>query len=279
MKICWITDPHLNFVREWRAWWQSILEEDDDAYLITGDIAEAGSIVEIMKGLGSMTMGKPIMFVLGNHDFYGGSIVDVREEMAAITTTATNVMSGLLYLPAEPTVWFGKTAFVGVDGWYDGRNGDFKRSGVVLNDFFTIEEFRACDLAGRGSKAMMEVWKVMARLTDADAELLRAKIRSAIKDYPEHLIIATHVPPFAGAAWHEGKVSDKTHLPFFSNRAIGDVILEETLTFRQAGRKVTVLCGHSHSEGSIAPAENLSVLTGAAVYGKPARAMTILLGP
>ncbi len=276
MKICWITDPHLNFVREWRTWWQSILDEGDDAYLITGDIAEASGIVEIMTTLGSMTCVKPIMFVLGNHDFYGGSIAKVREEVSALTTTATSVMSGLLYLPAEPVIWFGKNAFVGVDGWYDGRNGDLKNSGVVLNDFFRIDELDIVQRVDRRRSAS-DVYKTMKRLTDADAELLRAKIRSAIRGDPKNLYIATHVPPFAGAAWHLGKVSDKEHLPFFSNRAIGDVILEETAVYREAGHKVTVLCGHSHSEGTIHPAENLTVLTGAAEYGRPARAGTITL--
>ncbi len=60
--------------------------------MISGDIAEATSIELILKEMAS-TIQKPIYFVLGNHDYYRGSINDLRSTVISITKDAILILA------------------------------------------------------------------------------------------------------------------------------------------------------------------------------------------
>jgi hypothetical protein len=49
---------------------------------------------------------------------------------------------------------------------------------------------------------------------------------------------------------------------------MGDTILE--IMRNRPDRKLTVLCGHTHGAGEARPLENVHIITGGAVYGRPA---------
>jgi Icc protein len=83
----------------------------------------------------------------------------------------------------------------------------------------------------------------------------------------EHVIVLTHVPPFREACWHEGRISDDNWLPHMACRAVGDEL--RRIMQAHPHRKMTVLCGHTHSPGEASILPNLTVLTGGAVYGQP----------
>ena len=151
------------------------------------------------------------------------------------------------------------TALVGHDGWGDARLGDHARSLVVLNDFFYV-----ADLAGAGKP---ELARRLARLGDESAAHFRRVLPDALERFP-HVVVLTHVPPFRDACWHQGAISDDHWLPYFTCKAVGDVLIEEAS--RRPDRRLTVLCGHTHSSGRCRPLPNLHVVTGAAVYGRPA---------
>lgn len=268
-SLAWLTDVHCNFVSD-SSWFDKILDDRPNAILITGDIAEAKSLAGVLRMFADKT-SRPIYFVLGNHDFYHGTIADVREATRAMCFPA-NVSTSLRYLHSEAHIPLSKeTTLVGVDGWYDGRNGDVVNSHVALNDFRAISDFKTF-WDSRTEGMQKKIRAKMRDLADESASLLRTKLRGAIQPSTKRLIIATHVPPFAGAAWHEGMVSDSDHLPYFSNRSVGEAITEETAVFREKlGGLVEVLCGHTHSEGTIYPAEGLIVRTGAAEYYNPGK--------
>jgi len=80
------------------------------------------------------------------------------------------------------------------------------------------------------------------------------------------VILLTHVPPLPEATWHEGKTSGPDFLPHFCNAKLGEVI--RAACDSHPASKLTVLCGHTHSEGVYREA-NLTVLTAGAVYGSP----------
>ncbi|MGB0911905.1 MAG: metallophosphoesterase, partial [Nitrospirales bacterium] len=81
MRIAWTTDIHLNFLNEQRRkiFFRSILEHNPDAMFITGDIAEAPSLSFHLQEMVDVIQ-KPIYFILGNHDYYYGSISAIRKE-------------------------------------------------------------------------------------------------------------------------------------------------------------------------------------------------------
>jgi hypothetical protein len=151
-----------------------------------------------------------------------------------------------------------EAALVGVDGWADGRLGDYVRSPVMLNDYQLI-----ADLAGLSKADRLDR---LHRFGDAEADRLRAPLADALRDHPR-VIVATHVPPFREACWHEGRVSNDDWLPHFSCRAVGEVLREAAA--KRPDRKIRVLCGHTHGQGSAEILPNLKVMTGGAEYGEP----------
>ena len=84
-RLAWLTDLHLNFLTPDHIdrLCRDVREAGTDAVLIGGDIGEAPDVVEQLEGLDAR-LGLPLYFVLGNHDFYRGSIARVRAEVRAL---------------------------------------------------------------------------------------------------------------------------------------------------------------------------------------------------
>jgi predicted MPP superfamily phosphohydrolase len=85
-EIAWMTDIHLNFLKrsEVVAFCRNVAEMNPDAVLLGGDIGDARTIktyLEIFQDV----LGCPIYFLLGNHDFYHGSIAEVREQAKTLS--------------------------------------------------------------------------------------------------------------------------------------------------------------------------------------------------
>ena len=70
MKLAWATDIHLNFLEfaDRKRFYQDIVAIKSNAVLVSGDIAEAPNVSEILEEM-AQHIAKPIYFVLGNHDF------------------------------------------------------------------------------------------------------------------------------------------------------------------------------------------------------------------
>ena len=79
MKAAWLTDIHLNFLKSKQldAFLQSLSRQTADCFLISGDIGGSDSVVGYLKQMAAV-LKRPIYFVLGNHDYYGSSIEEVR---------------------------------------------------------------------------------------------------------------------------------------------------------------------------------------------------------
>jgi predicted phosphohydrolase len=251
-----VTDIHLNFLAASanEAFCQALADQMADAVVVTGDIAEAPSLESLLVVLAA-ELKTPIYFVLGNHDYYRSSVREVRAAMKGISERSP----WLTYLPDAGVVELSRdVALVGVDGWSDGRFGDYLGSPVMLNDYLLIGE-----LAGLGKAARLEKLK---RLGDAEAEALRGPLHEALGRY-RRVLVATHVPPFKEACWHEGRISNDDWLPHFSCRAVGEVL--RAAAHAHPTKKIRVLCGHTHGAGSAEILPNLKVMTGAAEYGEP----------
>jgi 3',5'-cyclic AMP phosphodiesterase CpdA len=259
LRVAWLTDIHLNFLQyEGRyAFYAKVMAESTDAVVIGGDIGEATSLGILLREIAA-ALKLPIYFVLGNHDFYCGSIERVRAMVARECKSAQS-RRWLRWLPIEGVVELTPTtALIGHDGWADGRLGDFWRSEVVLSDHILIQE-----LTGLSKPRLFEE---LNALGDEAAAYLEEKSRRALERY-RNVYVLTHVPPFREACWHEGHISGDNWLPHFACKAAGERL---AAVMRDHPRsRMTVLCGHTHSSGVAEIAENLTVLTGAAQYGNP----------
>lgn len=255
-RLAWLTDIHLNFVNRDTVHdlCREVLAASPDAVLIGGDVGTALNVSPLLERLAEL-LKLPIYFVLGNHDFYHGSIDAVRAEATSLMLQS----QGLSWLPIAGVVSLtSQTALIGHDGWGDGGFGNATGSPVKLNDFRLIEELRK-----PSHEALLEE---LRRLGLEAAEHFRTVLARALDNH-EQVYVLTHVPPFREAAWHEGKESGENWLPYFACRAAGEVLREFMASYPQ--RKMTVLCGHTHSSGMCQVLTNLTVFTGAAEYRKP----------
>jgi 3',5'-cyclic AMP phosphodiesterase CpdA len=257
VKLAWLTDLHLDFLdrdQDVAAFRYQVAASGADAVLIGGDIAVATTLERTLVEIESCVK-RPTYFVLGNHDFYGGSIDRVRSVARGLSRRSP----WLRWLPDAGFVPLtDSTGLIGHDSWADGRLGSGSRSELMLNDFFCIEDFQ-----GRTKRQWYEK---LAALGDEAAAYFRTALPEAL-DRREQVVLLTHVPPFREACWHRGRISDDDGLALFACRAVGDVLLE--VMRDRSDRRLTVLCGHTHSAGAAQILPNLEVRTGHATYGAP----------
>jgi Icc protein len=255
--LAWLTDIHLNFLEPppVAAFLDRVRATTAAAVLLTGDISYARDVAHRLEQMDE-AIGRPIYFVLGNHDYYGGSIQTVREEVRRLCRERPN----LHYLTgAEPIELAPGVGLVGHDGWADARLGDYERSYVMMNDYKLIAELADMTKADR--------WSVLNALGDRAADELRPALIEALERF-HRVLVATHVPPLRQACWHEGQLSDDEWAPHFTCKAIGDLLLEIAPT--RPDRQITVYCGHTHSPGVCRPLPNLTIHTGGSEYEHPA---------
>lgn len=262
-RVAWLTDVHLNFLddRGRRRFMKSLARQSPDALLVGGDVGESPSVVQYLRQMAEVVC-RPIYFVLGNHDFYQGSIRRTRRAVDQMAAGSDHLvyLSTCGVVELTPT-----TALVGHDGWGDGRLGDFHRSNVLLNDFFLIEELTGFS-AKSGGLGRPPLEERLQALGDEAADHFARLLPEAFEDH-RRVVALTHVPPFREAAWHQGKYSDDDWLPFFACKAVGDVLLD--VMRARPDRELLVLCGHTHGSGQTQALDNLRVLTGGAEYRYP----------
>lgn len=259
MQLVWLTDIHLNFLNATKRFeFYENLPTAGDAIVISGDIADAETVEHILQEMTDQ-IGKPIYFVLGNHDYYGGKIEVVRDRIKLLSEENTL----LFWLGACDPIPLSPEAFiVGEDGWADGRYGDYFNSPIRLNDSRMIADLFQHSILGK-----FALLGKMQKLADEDAQHLYEKLIFAAKLNPRKILVVTHIPPFKEAALYEGEISDDDHLPFFSSKATGDVLIK--FSQEHPSIEILVLCGHTHSEAHYAPLDNLMVYVGKAEYQQP----------
>jgi len=256
VRLGWLTDIHLNFVPPLKRseFYARLRREKLDGLLLGGDLGEADSVTNFLAEIAD-GLRIPIYFVLGNHDFYHGTLAAVRERVAREAAASP----WLHWLSASgPIPLTADTALVGHDSWADGRLGDFFRSEVTLNDYLLIEELSGLE--------KQERYRKLNTLGDEAAEFIENRARETLTRY-RNVIVLTHVPPFRESCWHEGQISNDDYLPHFACRAVGDRLA--AIMRAHPDHTMVVLCGHTHSPGFARILDNLEVRTGGATYGEP----------
>jgi len=240
-----------------------VKEESFDGVVISGDIAESHNLRGLLEAFAKAIAPRQCYFVLGNHDYYKSSFERVRE------TVKNLEQPNLVWLDdAEPVLLDDKTALVGHQGWFDGRSGSPEKSRIIMSDFELIKELNE---SYHNEQTFLhygreELLKKLRELGKQAAEEAKPKLYEALKLRKE-VIFVTHFPPFKGACWHEGKLSDNQWLPWFTCVTMGEMLAEAA--HHHPNNRILVLCGHTHSSGVYDHLPNLRILTGKAVYGAP----------
>lgn len=270
-KYAWCTDVHLDHIDRddaLVAFAQSLVTTEPAGVFITGDISNANRLVYHLSVI-ERVVQRPVFFVLGNHDYYGGEIEPVRKAMRELS----NMSQFLKYLPLSPYVALSpSTALVGHDGWYDAHHGNGVRSRFTMSDWVYIKDF----IPHSGGASFM---RMHGNLRDRDA--LIAHVRKLAHDgvlhvhngiklaarYHKHVVVLTHYPPFRESHIYGGKVGDDEAQPWFTSKMMGDMLLDAAKAFPNT--HFTVLAGHTHGRYHGKHAANLEVRVGGADYGQP----------
>lgn len=259
-KLIWATDTHLNFIkREDGAlqFAQYLAKENPkaDGLIISGDISDGPNVERHLTQL-AKGFGKPIYFVLGNHDYYHKSFKATDDCILELTKKIDN----LHWLNLGSASCNG-ISIVGVCGWYDARVGN-TRTHVEIMDFTAIE-----DLWGGLNYRDLMIDLVRKRAVK-EAERLDALLFEEICNVDaDTVLVVTHVSPYPGSCWHRGQLSDRDWLPWFCSITTGEVL--DKYAENHPEKKFVVLCGHGHSHGIYQRANNLVVYTGGAEYYLP----------
>ena len=276
MKILHLTDIHLDhlYLEAIQRYCRRLKQEAPDIVVITGDISNANLISEHLLVLRKELAPCPVFFVAGNHDFYNGSIEEVRAEFSSHCTyigpaKTTPSGEGAYWLGSSGVIHLSEThALIGIDGWYDGGYADWFKSQLDMNDYYLIKE-----LSGPMIQTRQERFNALQRLSAASADYIQVQLQTAFDSGYTTCYVATHVPPFRESSVYSGKISDNTWLPHFSSKKMGDAL--KLVCLANPNKQAIVLCGHTHGASTYLPLKNLTVICGAAEYGNPGIANVI----
>ncbi|CAN5441564.1 metallophosphoesterase [soil metagenome] len=254
-SVAWVTDIHLDRLneRDYLEYKEYLQELNPDGLIISGDIAEGEHVCKSLKDFND-SFGFPIYFVLGNHDFYFSSFLQVEENVRALVKASENLHwlseAGVVRLDDS-------TALIGVEGWGDARNGTLNLSEGSTRDVLSIADYK--DLTREKISELLEL------KGDKYAEILRPVLLDAVKNF-EKVILVTHVPPFVEVCFDRSlRICGEFKLPFYTCKAIGDMLLE--VMNENPACRMTVLCGHTHEKADVKILDNLRVRVKESNYG------------
>lgn len=264
-RLCWLTDLHLDRADqdEKTALYEKLQRDDYDRAIITGDIANADTLCYELEKLANACGKKTLYFTLGNHDFYGCSLVSIYEKMKRLCDKIPN----LHHLQDAGVVRLNQTtAMVGHHGWADARAGWGRKTVIKSPDHVSIDDFSRL--------TQSECYDRMESLGKESTKLIRRLLVPALAKY-QHVVVATHVPPFQSCAQYDDRRCGDTHLPHYCNVSMGAMLI--ALAKRHSHRRITVIAGHTHSACKAYIIRNLRCVVGGAIPRKPQIQETLLI--
>jgi 3',5'-cyclic-AMP phosphodiesterase len=254
-RLVWTSDIHLDRMEagEFSEFKEHLRELSADGFILAGDIAESDSVIGFLKEFREL-LACPIYFVLGNHDFWGARFAETRAAMREFV----DGQAGLHWLSESGVIALDETtALIGHEGWADGGYALVPAAGTVPQDFRRIEDLKEL--------RRDEFQSALGKLGEEAAENLGKKLREAVERY-RRVYLVTHVPPFKEASLDRARrICDDDRLPFYSCKAVGDVLLE--IMSRNPGCRLTVLSGHTHEKCEMEILPNLEIKILDAGYG------------
>lgn len=290
MKLGFATDTHLDHVKDikeqqkhFRVGRNLAKQWEFDALVVTGDITVSGKLEQHFKPF-IEGVGKPVYFVLGNHDFWythEPSLWKAAQEYDGFLDKG-------LIVELTPQV-----ALVGLTGWYDMRAGDFLTSNVIMPEMQAMPRFQGTGpdikmvrdpFMGKSRRSTgdwpwerrVELYKRCCEFADTQTRDFLPVLEKAAGAYSK-VVIGTHFPPFEDACWSpKGKLTkddpdNVDWVPYSVNTRLGHHILALAEDFPRVD--FLVLSGHTHHPGDAQIAPNVRAVTGKASYGMPNRAM------
>jgi predicted phosphodiesterase len=215
MKLQILSDLHLDFAE------LELTQTDADLVVLAGDIARPSRACAWAKGL-----GKPVVYVAGNHEFYGNALEATIDQLRA-DLAGTNVY----FLEADEQI-IGGVRFLGTTLWTDFLLfGDGERRAmavaqakVMMRDFSRIR-------FGSPNERLFEPQDAAA-LFDRSASWLRTRLA---QPFDGATVVVTHHSP-----------SPKSIHPRFAESLINACFVSDANALLSAERVQLWIHGHTH---------------------------------
>jgi predicted MPP superfamily phosphohydrolase len=243
--MLWISDIHgdKKTEKELLALIDSLDSSRASSICITGDIAEGNHIDWFLERL-YQKVKKPILFVLGNHDYHHTGINKRYLDFSKRYT------SGIVYVPSIDVIELDEgVGLIGIDNWYNLSDHPCHRMQERLQDFDFIEELNPL-----GKDELVTFFE---KASEKSIEELDRKLTLGCKKHKK-LYVLMHVPPFHPHYFYGEEISDNPWAFCFSCDPIGRFLIE--FMQKHSDHAITVLSGHTHIQGSYQPLINLEAL-------------------
>lgn len=130
---------------------QTLVKSEPEILIIAGDIERAKGVCAELTYLSRALPASKIYFVLGNHDYYDGSLEEVFQSVSETARASDN----LVYLSdSEASEICPGTFIVGDDGFYDLQCGQVNFAAYTSSDFTYIQDFNVPSMDEQLDKAV-----------------------------------------------------------------------------------------------------------------------------
>lgn len=249
-KYLFITDPHLLPFNRFKML-DAILSQKPRAVFVGGDISYGPTLISDLKFLGKR-IGRPMYFVLGNHDYHFSSIDKVHTKVKEVCEEYRNLVwltnAGVVPITNE-------VAVIGAEGWYDAQVGN-KEFIKYTFDWFLTSDFKKLPTWDQRFSKFKEV-------AAANTKYIISNLEAAMEDYKTVYLI-THFPPWREANRYNSWISESFWEPYNTNVGLGKA-LEEVMV-KHKKRNLIVFCGHTHSSVQIHVSRNIECRVGRGAY-------------
>lgn len=267
IKPLWISDPHFDHLNKSDLQALSRLRAVLDTEKIThiflgGDIADSRTMENELRRLAEIC-GRPVYYVLGNHDYYFGSIAEVRNRASLLD------IPGVQWLPDAGVVPLSDdTALIGHGGWGDAHRGDLEDF-VILTDYAAISDLALTidreDFWVHGFRQREALVSKLRELGREAADILSVHLAEAAENF-RRILVLTHVTPFEQTCTYRSKPGNDKGFPGFLWDTMGPVLTE--LAQSRPDISISVFSGHTHQESEARIAPNLNAWSALAEYGE-----------
>lgn len=174
--------------------YKKVVKTDADVLVLAGDIGSHNDIIESLIRMHHHAE-KPVVFVPGNHEYYGTSRAKLDILFDELNEDYPNI-----HVLTEKAVKIGDVWFVGSTGWWDGSGGNIGQTvRFGLNDFRMIKELAWAESSAQwgiawGREARIFFDQTLAKIRKDEGE--DAKIVCVSHHYPH--MNSLH-PDFAGS--------------------------------------------------------------------------------
>jgi Icc-related predicted phosphoesterase len=200
MKLNILSDLHLDFGA------LEVPQNDADAVILAGDIARPEKAVSW-----AMSVNKPVLYVLGNHEFYGDNIANTADELKQLCA-GTNI-----HVLDSDAVTIEGVRFLGTTLWTDFMlcGGDKERTAAMREAQRFMRDFSRIRM-GKVRQAPFTPAR-SATLFNSQAQWLATKLA---EPHAGPTVVITHHAPsrksihpkFSGSLLNACFVSDAEHL-------------------------------------------------------------------